>query len=80
MNAYTDTISPAVLRPEEACKYVGISKSYLYLMVERGELPLLKLGGRASGIMRSDLDAWLLKLRDEASAQIAADRATGAKP
>jgi excisionase family DNA binding protein len=61
-------IEAAVLRPSGAAAYAGISRSYLYLLIERGELPLLKLGGRASGIMRSDLDAWLLKQREAATA------------
>ena len=61
-------IEAAVLRPSGAAAYAGISRSYLYLLIERGELPLLKLGGRASGIMRTDLDAWLKKQRDAATA------------
>jgi len=62
------TTLSAVLRPSEAHNYLSISRSYLYLLIERGELPLLKLGSRASGIMRSDLDAWLEKQRTAALA------------
>jgi excisionase family DNA binding protein len=71
MPAITPTPQPilaAVLRPPQAATYLGISRSYLYLLIERQELALLKLGGRASGIMRSDLDAWLLKQREAATA------------
>jgi excisionase family DNA binding protein len=59
----SDPVQAAVLRPPYASAYLGISRSYLYLLIERGELPLLKLGGRASGVMRSDCDAWLNKQR-----------------
>ena len=62
------TIQAAVLRPPQAAAYLSISRSYLYLLIEREELALLKLGGRASGLMRVDLDAWLLKQRDAATA------------
>lgn len=61
-------IQPAILRIQAAHNYLSISRSYLYLLIERGELPLLKLGGRASGLMRSDLDAWLDKQRTAALA------------
>jgi excisionase family DNA binding protein len=50
---------PAVLRMARAAGYIGVSRSFLYLLVERGELPKIKLGGRAAGIRRADLDRWL---------------------
>jgi len=68
ISCQADPIQSAVLRPPFASAYIGVSRSYLYLLVERGELPLLKLGRRASGIMRSDLDAWLEKQRKAAIA------------
>lgn len=64
----SDRIEPAVLRPPQAAAFLNVSRSYLYLLIERGEFPLIKLGGRACGVMRTDLDAWLLKQRHAANA------------
>lgn len=55
------TVLNAVLRPAQAASYLAVSRSYLYVLVERKELTLIKLGHRASGILRSELDAWLAK-------------------
>lgn len=63
----TNTL-PTVLRPAQAAMYLSISRSYLYLLVERKELTLIRLGGRASGIMRAELDAWLAKQCERAKA------------
>ncbi|WP_414858711.1 helix-turn-helix transcriptional regulator [Paucibacter sp. TC2R-5] len=56
-------IPAAVLRIASAGPYLSVSRSHLYNLIERKELPLIKLGGRASGILRADLDAWLAKQR-----------------
>ena len=49
----------AILRPTQAAQYLGISRSYLYLLIAREQFTLIKLGGRASGLLRQELDAWL---------------------
>ena len=64
----TGFLSPAVLRPPSASAYLGVSRSFLYLLVEREEFPMIKLGSRASGVLRSDLDAWLDRQRTAAIA------------
>lgn len=61
-------LSPAVLRPPSAAAYIGVSISFLYLLVERGEFPMIKLASRASGVMRSDIDAYLDRQRTAALA------------
>ena len=69
MTAITPTtIQAVVLRPTHAAAYLSISRSYLYQLIAHGEITLIKLGGRASGVMRADLDAWLLKQREAATA------------
>ena len=52
-------ITPAVLRPQDASTYLGVSLSFLYGLIRSGALTKIKLGPRAAGIRRSDLDAWV---------------------
>lgn len=51
--------APIVLRIQPAADYLAVSRAFLYQLIERGELVKIKLGGRAAGIRRSDLDAWV---------------------
>ena len=51
--------APAILRMKPAADYIGVSRAFLYQLVERGELLRIRLGGRAAGIRRADLDAWV---------------------
>ena len=62
------TGSPATARPRLAAStertraasiYLSVSLSHLYGLIRAGELQKIKLGARAAGIRRSDLDAWL---------------------
>ena len=52
-------IPPAILRIAQSASYLGCSRAFLYRLIQRGELPRIKLGARAAGIRRSDLDSWL---------------------
>lgn len=63
-----NAVQAAVLRPKDATRYAGISRAHLYVLFSRGELPRIKLGGKAVGVLRSDIDAWLLKQREAATA------------
>ena len=49
----------AILRIQDSAKYIAVSRAFLYQLIDRGELVKIKLGGRAAGIRRSDLDAWI---------------------
>ena len=51
--------TPAISRIQDSAAYLGVSLSFLYALIRRGELQKIKLGGRAAGIRRSDLDAWI---------------------
>ncbi|WP_397545523.1 helix-turn-helix transcriptional regulator [Roseateles oligotrophus] len=62
------TVQPAVYRCAQAAPYIGVSRSQFYNLAKSGEFPILKLGERASGVLRSDLDAWLSKQRTAALA------------
>lgn len=61
-------VQPAVYRCAQAAAYIGVSRSQFYNLAKAGEMPILKLGERASGVLRSDLDAWLNKQRNAATA------------
>ena len=53
------TTQPAVLRIKPAADYIGVSRAFLYQLFTRGELQRIRLGGRAAGVRRVDLDAWV---------------------
>lgn len=48
-----------VLTSEEAARYMGISKSYLYKLTMRGEIPHYKPMGKMCYFNRGELEAWL---------------------
>lgn len=49
-----------LLRPTEAAKSLGVSKSTLYAWLAEGILPRpLKLGARATAFRSDELEAWL---------------------
>lgn len=54
-----DGTPPAILRIAQSASYIGCSRAFIYVLIQRGDLPRIKLGGRAAGIRRSDLDNWL---------------------
>ncbi len=49
-------------RVNEVLALTGLSRSTLYRLVARGELPLVKVCGRTL-VARDDLDAMLLRMR-----------------
>lgn len=48
-------IPPPVYRKVQACRLLGISDATVYRLVSAGELDLVKIGPRASGITRDSL-------------------------
>lgn len=48
-----------VLTSEEAAKYMGISKSYLYKLTMRQEIPYYKPKGKMVYFNRRELEQWL---------------------
>jgi excisionase family DNA binding protein len=58
-----------VLSFDEACQYTGISRSYMYKLTARGEIPFSKPRGKLIYFDKEKLDNWLLshqsKSRDE---------------
>lgn len=42
--AFPSSIEPISMRIPEACRFTGISRSTLYLLIARGEVEIIKLG------------------------------------
>ena len=63
-----------VLTSDEAARYMGISKSYLYKLTMRGEIPHYKPMGKMCYFNRAELEQWLQQNRVSTSTEIA-DRA-----
>lgn len=50
----------AIIRPREAAAYLGIAKSTLYRMIERGDIPRpIKLSAQVTGWRLSVLDQFI---------------------
>lgn len=65
-----------VLTAEEAAKYMGVSKSYLYKLTGKQEIPHYKPMGKMCYFNRQELEAWLQRNRvatDEEISQKAND-------
>lgn len=52
--------SKTVMSLEEASEYTGISRSYLYKLTAKGEIPFSKPRGKIIYFSREKLDNWLL--------------------
>ena len=52
--------SKTVLSIEDASEYTGISRSYLYKLTAKGEIPFSKPRGKMIYFSREKLDEWLL--------------------
>ena len=56
-----------VLTSDEACKYMGISKSFLHKLTWKKEIPHYKPHGKIIYFNRAELEAWLQSNRDRKS-------------
>lgn len=59
-----------VLTSDEAAKYMGISKSYLYKLTMRGEIPHYKPMGKMCYFNRAELEDWLQRNRVSSNIEI----------
>ena len=58
---------PEIYRLPEVIAICGLSRSTIYEMIGRGEFPApVKLGARAVGWRRSDIESWLASRRPAA--------------
>lgn len=74
ITANTIFTTKEVLTSEEAARYMGISKSYLYKLTMRGEIPHYKPMGKMCYFNRAELEQWLQQNRVATAAEIT-DRA-----
>lgn len=59
-----------VLTSDEAARYMGISKSYLYKLTMRGEIPHYKPMGKMCYFNRTELEDWLQRNRVSSDIEI----------
>ncbi len=52
-----------ILTPQELAKALKVSRVYIYKLVERGELPFLRVGGKVIRFNRAEIEAWLEESR-----------------
>lgn len=59
-----------VLTSDEASRYMGVSKSYLYKLTMRGEIPHFKPMGKMCYFNRKELEDWLQSNRVSTTKEI----------
>ena len=59
ITANTIFCTKEVLTSDEVARYMGISKSYLYKLTMRGEIPHFKPMGKMCYFSRKELEQWL---------------------
>ena len=65
-----NTLLKPVLNFEEACKYLQLSKSHLYKLTSRKEIPHFCPGGKKLYFNREELDQWLQRFRQKTTEEI----------
>lgn len=61
-----ETTSDVMLNVEDAAKYLLVSKALVYMMIQRKEIPHIRLGKRRVIIRKNDLEKWLEKQTEQA--------------
>lgn len=59
-----------VLNMDEAVDYTGISRSYLYKLTAKGDIPFSKPRGKMIYFSKEKLDDWLLSSPSKSKAEI----------
>ena len=70
ITANTIFCTKAVLTSVEAAKYMGVSKSYLYKLTMRQQIPHYKPMGKMCYFNRAELEQWLQSNRVSTSTEI----------
>lgn len=58
---------------DEACKYLSISKSYLYKKTCRKEIPYFKPNGKLIYFSKNELDTWIFRNRYKTNSELEAE-------
>ena len=69
MNSGSEKKLDRVMRLPEIAKALGVCVRSVRRMTDRGELPRLVRVGRAVGLMQSDIEAFLERMRNERVSQ-----------
>lgn len=64
-------VSKEILTFDEACIYMGVSKSFMYKCTSTNRIPHYKPSGRIIYFKKDDLTAWMLQNRVSTSEEIA---------
>lgn len=70
VTANTIFCTKEVLTSDEAARYMGISKSYLYKLTMRQQIPHYKPMGKLCYFNRAELEQWLQSNRVSTDAEI----------
>ena len=70
VTANTIFTTKEILTSEEAAQYMGISKSYLYKLTMRQQIPHYKPMGKMCYFNRTELENWLQRNRVSTSEEI----------
>jgi prophage regulatory protein len=62
-----------ILNVEELSDYTGFTKSYIYKMVHKSQIPYSKPGGKILFFERKKIDIWLLKNSFKSASEIEED-------
>ena len=65
-----------ILTLEEVAKYTNYSKSYIYKLTSRREIPCYKPNGKQLYFKRTEIDEWLLTNRKMTNKEIESEVAT----
>lgn len=57
-------IEPITMRVPHACRYIGVSRSTLYVLIARGEIEIIKLGC-STLVLTESLKALITSRRDQ---------------
>lgn len=67
-----------VLNFEELVEYTGLSKSYLYKLTSRGDIPFYRPNGKQLFFNKEEIDNWLLRNRSKTNDEIEGEAITNA--
>ena len=65
-----------ILTLEEVAKYTNYSKSYIYKLTSKGDIPYYKPNGKQLYFKRTEIDEWLLTNRNKTNQEIEREIAT----
>ena len=65
-----------ILTLEEVAEYTQLSKSYVYKLTSKGDIPYYKPNGKQLYFKRTEIDEWLLTNRNKTNQEIEREIAT----